>query len=961
MSTADLREARVRLEQALFPLRQRAIVVGLFCAVAIAALVAIATLILGMWVDLTVPMSVGIRRLVAPLALISAIAFAIALMRRVSSTSQLSSLAQRVDEVSHSGGRVMTGFDLTSDESREQSSSSLTDGFAMLAAEQAEGVCSNVDEVEAIPGDQARYWWKVVGATALCLCVFAGFVPRLAWTQVQRILVPLESQLPYSPTAISVTPGDTQVLYGDDLEVIATIDGPLVEDLELVLQYSDQREERLPMLAETDDRWRTYLTRITEPAKYHVRGGTARSKNHELNVKTTPQITAVECRIEQPTYSQRGVYEGSIPETGIEGLAGSTVTLNVQSNRPLKSGFVKLEMDGQVQSVALQPLAGTTSDNMVSGAFKLTRSGQFSIAIIDTDGTPSGDAVEGTLKILPDHAPVVRLLQPKPISLATPDVNLPIVIAAEDDYSIARMELFRGLNGSPPLSKILPLDDAGASARATTSLPLAAYGLQPGDEIALFARVEDNDPAGAKGAESPVHIVRIISKEQLAKLELSQRGMEAMLNKQRQVQRTLAALKEQMQEGAEAADKAEQSAAQAAADPANAEAEREAAETQKQAAQAMAKANEAMREAAESIGQLADHSLPIDVDQGLSEQLKELAETLSKAADRLQELKEKMDSGQQLSQSDRQELDDLMKQLSAAKEQHQQQSMEPTEQLAKTFPLVADQQRFTQLARRQRSLAQRLDAMQAADPSDPAVARRSDDLRREQQQLQVALSQLLEDIQSHTNQLPDDPQFDKLRQSASEFVKNVRGSQADPTMTSAQEELLGNNPAAASEQATQAADILDSFLSQCNGMGNQACQNCEAGFSPQAGSAGLGDSIQQLLESIGLGQGQSGRKPGMAAGMGAGGGYSMPQNSAENIGLYGGLPVEVTSPRSGDGEKSDGAIASYAQGGNAKATGGLEATADATTRGDAAGGVPTLYRQQVNDYFRQLADELGDL
>lgn len=960
MSTADLRQARVRLERALFPLRQRALVVGLFFAVAIAALVVIAMLLLGMWVDLTVPLSVGIRRLVVPLAVISAVAFAIALMRQASLRSNLPSLARRVDDVSHSGGRVMTGFDLTREDQPEQSS--LADGLALLAAEQAEDVCDKVDEVEAVPADNARYWWKVVGATALCLCIFAGLVPRMAWTQVQRILVPMESQLPYSPTAITVDPGDAQVLYGDDLEVIAMIDGPLVEDLELVLNYADGREEPLPMLAETDDRWRTFLTRITEPAEYHVRGGSARSRSHQLQVKMTPQITEVQCRIEQPEYTRRGIYEGPIPESGIEGLAGSTVTLSVQSNRPLSSGEVKLEMDDDVKRIALNSVATSVGSQAVEGSFELTRGGRFSIAIVDRDGIPSSESLDGILRILPDHAPVVRLLQPKPISLATPDVHLPVVIAAEDDYEISRMELFRGLNGSPPLAKVMLLEEVSASTRVSHSLPLAAYGLQPGDEITLFARVEDNDPSGAKGAESPVHIVRIISREQLAQLEMSKRGVEALLSKQRQVQRMLASLQEKMQEAADAAGDAQQKAAEAAADAGNAEAQMAAAEAQQKAAQAMAKANEAMNKAATSTQRLGDHPLPVDVDQGMSEQLKELAAKLSKAAERLQELTDKVDSGQQLSQEEQQDLKDLMEQMGAAKKQHQQQSMEPTEQLAKTFPLVADQQRFTQLARRQRSLAQRLDALRAADPSDPAVARRADDLRREQQQLQVALSQLLEDIQSHAKQLPDDPEFDKLRQTANEFVRNVRSSRADPSMTSTQQELLGGNASGASENASTAADILESFLSQCNGMGGQACKNCESGFNPSAGSANLGNSLQQLLDSLGLGQGQTGRKPGMSAGMGPGGGYSMPQNTAENIGLYGGLPTEVASPRSGeDGDKSEGAIASYTQGGDAKATAGSESTSEATARGDAAAGVPSLYREQVNEYFRQLADELGDL
>lgn len=84
MSTADLREARLRLEQALFPLRQRALVVGSLVAVAVAALVVITTLVLGMWIDLTVPLSTGLRRLVLPLAAVSAVAFAIVLLRRSS-------------------------------------------------------------------------------------------------------------------------------------------------------------------------------------------------------------------------------------------------------------------------------------------------------------------------------------------------------------------------------------------------------------------------------------------------------------------------------------------------------------------------------------------------------------------------------------------------------------------------------------------------------------------------------------------------------------------------------------------------------------------------------------------------------------------------------------------------------------------------------------------------------------
>ena len=273
--------------------------------------------------------------------------------------------------------------------------------------------------------------------------------------------------------------------------------------------------------------------------------------------------------------------------------------------------------------------------------------------------------------------------------------------------------------------------------------------------------------------------------------------------------------------------------------------------------------------------------------------------------------------------------------------------------------MKADEQRFEQLARRQRNLAQRMEALQSEDPSDPATRRRNDELRREQQQLQVALSQLAEDIQSHANELPDDPEFDQLRQTAEEFARSLRSCQADPKMTAAQQDLLKDDAASASQNASGAADILESMLGQCQGMGNNACQNCKSSFNPGSSSS-VGKSIDQLLKSMGLGDGQSGMKPGMGAGM-APGGYSMPQNTAQNIGLYGGLPMQMQTPRSGNGDKADGGIAVYEQGGAASDFGSEVQTEEASARGDSGAGVPSLYREQVSEYFRQLADELGDL
>ncbi len=77
-------------------------------------------------------------------------------------------------------------------------------------------------------------------------------------------------------------------------------------------------------------------------------------------------------------------------------------------------------------------------------------------------------------------------------------------------------------------------------------LPLAEYGLEPGDVIKLFGRVEDNDPAGAKGAESSVVTVRIVSQEEFERMFRTRQGIEAMLSKYYAARRRMESLAKEM-------------------------------------------------------------------------------------------------------------------------------------------------------------------------------------------------------------------------------------------------------------------------------------------------------------------------------------------------------------------------------------------------------------------------------
>ena len=991
-------------DQSLQPLRLRAKRLSWTLSSAIACLVALSLLVTAMWLDLTIPLPVSVRTWVLPLTVLTAALVGVLVWRRRRSRRKDAELIRSVDASQRASGQVMAGYDL-SRHPQTNKESNWSSGLAALAGGQADQRCLSADPRRVLPSTETTYWWRIVGFAIMGLGLIGMFMPHLAWTQASRILMPSETQLPYSPSRIDVRPGDTEVLFGDDLEISATVTGPPLESLELVIREDaiegqSPVDDVLPMLEESDGQWRTFLTRIGKPAIYFVRARGTRSTQHRLEVRMTPQFEKVTCRVVPPKYTRRGPYEGPIPKRGIEGLAGTQIEFTVLSNRPLRGGKVNVNWDSdQTEQVRMltEPtrdenggtdgqLFDSESSRRVRGSFQLRRSGKFSISIRDVDDIACGSTIDGVITLLHDTAPVVQLLQPRPLSLATPDVALPVVVAAEDDYGVSRLDLYRGLNQSPGLPRTLEMESIESGVRIGTSLPLFQYGLKPGDEITLYARAEDNDPAGAKGSESPVAVVRIISREQLAAIELERRGVEAIVSKQRRMQRMLDALRKELEkanEAASAAKKVEQDGNEdtndekkpgdASEEPSDAkpsdaqswdshpgDGKASAAEAALQKlAQALSAAQSAAQEAQQTAKQMGENPMPVDLDGELAKRMQAMAEELEKVAEKLGELAEKVKSGQPLTEPEQQELQDLMNQMDDRRQQHDEQMMQPTSDFAKTLPLAADEQRFVQLVRRQRELATRMGSLRGADLNASDVARRADQLRREQQQLQVALGELLEDIESHVAALPDDPELDQLAETAKQFVLDVRNSQADPTMTDAQQGVLDADGEMAAMGAELAAEILESFLNQCNAMGSQACKNCKARFKPSAGCPNPGNSIDQLLAKMGLGK--NGSQPGMGAGNAAGGGYSTRRTTSENVGLYGGLPPESAASRRGSSDSNASGAATYSTGVQNGQTGTSTVSIEAAgVRSDASRSVPSQYRNQVSDYFRTIAEELGD-
>ena len=230
------------------------------------------------------------------------------------------------------------------------------------------------------------------------------------------------------------------------MEIHAEVAGAPVEQLELVLDSAAGQELPLPMFPEANGVWRAVLAKVVEPTDYYVRAYRARSSKYHIDVVTMPLVEGARLRVVQPDYANRAPYEGPMPKEGVSGLRAATVQIFLSSNRPLRGGTLALVGQGKTETLPMKPIQ--LGGQEVVGQFSIAGDAKFECRVIDKAGQTSQQSFSGRVVMLADERPFIRITQPQKTSLATPTAVLPVVLSAEDDCGISRLQLFRSLNES---------------------------------------------------------------------------------------------------------------------------------------------------------------------------------------------------------------------------------------------------------------------------------------------------------------------------------------------------------------------------------------------------------------------------------------------------------------------------------------------------------------------------------
>ncbi len=940
----------VTLRRTLDDLSQRMLLVGGTAGLIWGGVAFLALLLGWMWIDVILDLPPSLRLIAWLTALVGLGWLSLRLILQTQQRSQAAVLAERLDAVAVTGGQIRSGLDLSVGKMTEATTTSdLTRGLAQLAVQKAGTLAAEVPEDSAVPAKPLAQSLMGIGGLGVAILLLVALLPRMAQTELLRFVDPFGDHPAYSRYDFVVTPDDLEVLYGESLDLAIDLRGPAVEQLELVMIPPERLRSGPPETAEAIDvlpafpslsgTWHASIANITEEFDLYVRVRRARSRTYPVKVITVPRINEIRTEIVPPLYTGLTAYHGAVGVNGVSGLPGTQVRVFATSNRLLSEGSLTLQSESETQTLVM---ASELDPHQVAAEFIIKESGHFDLNVVDEAGQPSTESFSAPIHVLEDQHPVVRMQQPRAVSLATPSANLPVVIAAEDDYGLRSCQLFRSLNDSRFLPTTLELPE-GTPRRVVqrSELPLSAYGLKPGDEIKLFARVEDNDPLGSeegqgKGTESSIVTVRIVSEEALRLMQQRQAGMEMLMSKYQQAQRRMENIAEQIEELQEELRKQPEDSPLA--------------EEMRNKLNELA---EQMQAEAEMLQKLSEMELPLDIDAQLSPRLQEMAQMLQKLSE---QAKNSAGAPDMTPQQMQEQLQQLLDEVREQRKEHQEQTLQPLEHLRQVLPLKQDEAAFVQLVQRQRDLAERLSSLKDFEgQDDPGRKARSRELEEEQQRIRDELTDLLDKIEEHAASLPEDERLDDLRETAQEFVRAVRESEATDEMLNAESALARFSGSRGHAAANRAADILEQFLSQCQSMGGQAGE-CLPKFSP-----GLGSSLQQTLQQLVPGMGS--QMGGAGLGQGGSGGYSSRSNTMQNVGMYGGLPLLTPGASNSGSSDSDNMIGTLpGQFASEQGDDGTEFQSRQShpAYGGAEWGVPLRYRRQTGRYLRRLAEELEE-
>jgi hypothetical protein len=373
-----------------------------------------------------------------------------------------------------------------------------------------------------------------LSAALLVLGAYATVLPERFENGVRRVMLPFADVPPYTLTRIpdaNVTPGNVRVPEGDSVTFEVRVEGEIPRTANLHRRLGNGDWKEIPMQADParPDTFRVEVGPVLEGFPYYVTAGDGRSKEFTVEAVKRPRVESYSITYAFPAYT--GLEANSL--TGDRGeivaLPGTAVTVEIRASKPLKEARLCFDqghgsglVPAQDKEPAHLPLRRGADDRTWATTFVLGAKGaklgnpaypiveaddRYEVRVQDTDGIDALDRTRWELRARADAAPKVEIIRPKlEVQPVKPTDKLPVAVRAADDFGVGPVKLHyrflnRGEDDRPHELAAFPHDGPPQTEPAADlfTWDLAKAGLRGGDQIQLWAAVEDRNTVTGPG------------------------------------------------------------------------------------------------------------------------------------------------------------------------------------------------------------------------------------------------------------------------------------------------------------------------------------------------------------------------------------------------------------------------------------------------------------------------------
>ena len=371
---------------------------------------------------------------------------------------------------------------------------------AMLQQVTSEAVAigSLVEPARVVRVERLRKVLMMVGA---CAAGLVGFL-AINWEQnsvlMRRFWAPTAA---ISATQLTSTTGDVAIPRGQSLAIVTSVSGRQRDAATLMMITADTDSNTIALSPEADalDRFVVNVD-VEQSFRYRVRAGDGQTPWHSITAIDPPEIAEVRLTVTAPEYVGLPAYEKSLLPGRVKAIQGSHLTLEMRSDAELERFELLLASEDDAGEAVQDILAlKAESDGWYRFETILERDISLSPTLFSPFGLTNEDRRVCRIRVIPDKAPVARVISPTEEMSVSQDDVVDIKYEAHDDHGIAQAELVvyeESADGEQQILSVqeIPLDEQQLEKHVlgTAQLDLSAFDLDEGANISYAVRVTDN-------------------------------------------------------------------------------------------------------------------------------------------------------------------------------------------------------------------------------------------------------------------------------------------------------------------------------------------------------------------------------------------------------------------------------------------------------------------------------------